>query len=192
MKAGRMRALPDSMQRLAEALNEWRVPTWLLGLLVALLGWRLGFALPGPGLDPSWWAGLYMATDQGMQFGTQVVFTYGPLGFLGLPWLWFSGLASIAFIYSAAIYLAFSCALVWTFRVRLGAPIACLISVLILAGVAGINYSIALAALWAFAVLSKHPPRHSLTVLSVAGALDDFKRYGVSSRASSVIDMIKR
>ena len=166
-----MRSLTDSMRRLAEALADWRVPTWLLGVVVALLGWRLTFALPGPGLDPSWWAGLYMATHEGMQFGTDIVFTYGPLGFLGLPWLWYGGLASVAFIYLAAVYLAFACALVWTFRARLGAPFACLISVLIIAGVPGINFSIALAALWAFAVLTKQPPRHSLTLMITAGAV---------------------
>jgi hypothetical protein len=157
--------------RRAEALAGRRPPTWLLGFVVAVLAWGPGFALPSPGLDPSWWSGLYMATDQGLDFGTEVVFTYGPLGFMNLPWLWDSGLAAIAFAYAATVYVAFAMALVWTFRGRLGAPLACLIAFLVLAGVPGIIVPIGLAVLWAFAVLSKQPPRHSLVALATGGAV---------------------
>lgn len=58
-----------------------RVPVWG-GLIVALLGWWVSFETPGPGVDPSWNAGLAMAVDQGLRFGKEVVYTYGPLGFL--------------------------------------------------------------------------------------------------------------
>ncbi len=37
------------------------------------------------GLDASWIAGLNIAVNQGMQFGKEIIFTYGPLGFLFLP-----------------------------------------------------------------------------------------------------------
>ena len=40
------------------------------------------FQLPGFGLDPSWMLGLNMAFDQHLHFGRDIVFTYGPLGFL--------------------------------------------------------------------------------------------------------------
>jgi hypothetical protein len=90
-------------------------PTWALGVIVALLGWRVGFYPPFGGVDPSWTAGLAMATKEGLHFGTQVVFTYGPLGFLdGLTW--YGDLAVLAFFYSAALYVGFSVALVWALR----------------------------------------------------------------------------
>ena len=45
---------------------------WLIGPIVALLGWQVGFETPVSGLDQSWWAGLYMAAHDGKQFGTEL------------------------------------------------------------------------------------------------------------------------
>src|ERR1700761_3460714 len=92
-----------------------RVPVWG-GLIVALLGWQVGFQTPGPGLDPSWNAGLAMAVDQGLHFGREVVFTYGPLGFLNSRLVWISGLGVARFLYAAGLYLFFCVGLVWALR----------------------------------------------------------------------------
>src|SRR6185295_12222702 len=65
------------------------MPTWLS----RALGWSLLYFLlvaciftfpemPGAGLDPSWRMALGYMFDHGMQFGRDVVFTYGPLGFI--------------------------------------------------------------------------------------------------------------
>ncbi|MBX7136653.1 MAG: hypothetical protein K1X83_01625 [Oligoflexia bacterium] len=62
------------------------------------------------GLDPSWQVGLHLIHQQALRFGTEVVFTYGPLGFLSTrlpfdgvkPWLLGSDLllfGSIAVLY---------------------------------------------------------------------------------------------
>lgn len=40
---------------------------------------------PRPGLDPSWHTGLSLAGTNGLRFGSQLSFTYGPLGFLDFP-----------------------------------------------------------------------------------------------------------
>ena len=37
------------------------------------------------GLDPSWVIGINVASIEKMQFGKDIVFTFGPLGFLYLP-----------------------------------------------------------------------------------------------------------
>ncbi|HVV89893.1 MAG TPA: hypothetical protein VHB53_05315 [Solirubrobacterales bacterium] len=92
-----------------------RVPVWG-GLIVALLGWGVGFQTPGPGIDPSWNAGLAMAVDQGLRFGKEVVFTYGPLGFLNSRMVFFGGLSVLSFIYAAALYVLFCIGLVWALR----------------------------------------------------------------------------
>jgi hypothetical protein len=84
----------------------------LAGAVVALLGWRVGMNPPGPGLDLSWNAGLAMATSHGLQFGREIVFSYGPLGFLQSPYIWFDQLGVIAFLFSALLYVAFAVALV--------------------------------------------------------------------------------
>jgi hypothetical protein len=94
-----------------------RVPVSVWGgLVVALLGWQISFQTPGAGLDPSWNAGLAMAVDQGLRFGKEVVFTYGPLGFLNSRIVWFSGLSVLSFLYAAALYVLFCVGLVWSLR----------------------------------------------------------------------------
>jgi hypothetical protein len=61
-----------------------------LGALVAAL-WGLSLVRPpgatGPGLDESWRVGMTMAAEQGLRFGQDIVFTFGPLGFAlqGVP-----------------------------------------------------------------------------------------------------------
>lgn len=60
----------------------------LAALEVALLALALGFSLigvpavPGPQLDPSWQTMLVHARGAGMQFGRDLIFTWGPWGFL--------------------------------------------------------------------------------------------------------------
>src|SRR5208283_1019541 len=62
------------------------------------IGWPACFALafvsafflsgtqqPPLELDPSWHAALEYSTAHHLQFGTQIVFTFGPLGFLAAP-----------------------------------------------------------------------------------------------------------
>jgi hypothetical protein len=92
-----------------------RVPVWG-GLIVALLGWWVSFETPGPGVDPSWNAGLAMAVDQGLRFGKEVVYTYGPLGFLNSRLVFFGGLGVISFLYAAVLFALFCIGLVWALR----------------------------------------------------------------------------
>jgi len=100
------------------------VPLWG-GLLVAMLGWRIGFDRPGIGLDASWNAGLAMAVEQGLHWGKGVVFTYGPLGFLQTGSVWFTGQAVLSFLYSGLVYVVFCVGLVWALRRRLPLVVAC-------------------------------------------------------------------
>jgi hypothetical protein len=86
------------------------------GVAVALLVWKVGMAAPGPGLDASWNAGLTMAVRNGLQFGREIVFSYGPLGFLQNPYVWYSDLGVVAFLFSSLVYLSFCVALVWALQ----------------------------------------------------------------------------
>ncbi len=119
----------------------------------------------------SWWAGIYMATHQGMQYGTEIVFTYGPLGFMKQPWLWYGGMASLAFVYVMLLYVAVAWALVANLRPRTGAPAACLITVLVISQVPGIDYSITIALLGAMALIARRPSGLPFTVFMVGGAV---------------------
>jgi hypothetical protein len=56
--------------------------------LFALIGWLCfpgSYDVAGTGLDPSWVVGVNLFAHRGFQFGHDVVFTYGPLGFLTRP-----------------------------------------------------------------------------------------------------------
>jgi hypothetical protein len=55
-----------------------------IGLLALIALWSLPRVLSRPegGLDPSHKLGIKMATLQGLQFGREIIFTYGPLGWL--------------------------------------------------------------------------------------------------------------
>jgi hypothetical protein len=86
------------------------------GLIVALLGWQIGFETPGAGLDPSWNAGLAMGVHQGLRWGPEIAFTYGPLGFLNTRLVFFGDLSVLSFVYAAALYVLFCIGLVWALR----------------------------------------------------------------------------
>jgi hypothetical protein len=60
--------------------------------------------LPAAGLDNSWIIGLNMAVARGLQFGTDIVFTFGPLGFLWRPAVCYPKLWLIAAIVALAVH----------------------------------------------------------------------------------------
>jgi hypothetical protein len=81
-------------------------------VLAAWLTWPVLSVAPGPGLDPSYGYGLTEAARQGLSFGHQIVFTYGPLGFLTAPSLWWAPAAAGALAVTAVVHLAW-CAVLW-------------------------------------------------------------------------------
>lgn len=60
----------------------------LLVFVISLATWPLETVRPEAGLDPSWIAALHMAASDGLDFGRDVLFTYGPLGYLTVPRLY--------------------------------------------------------------------------------------------------------
>lgn len=105
--------------------NQVPVAIWG-GLLVALLSWRVGMNPPGIGVDASWNAALAMGIHDGLHWGTEVVWTYGPLGFLQTNMVWFVDQAVLSFLYSGLVYVVFCVGLVWALRRRLPLLLACL------------------------------------------------------------------
>jgi hypothetical protein len=79
---------------------------------------------PQVGLDFSFAAGLHMAAHEHLRFGTQVVGTYGPLGFLRYPFLYYSWTAALALLYTGGVHLLLCVTLVWALRRMLPAVIA--------------------------------------------------------------------
>jgi hypothetical protein len=80
---------------------------------VALLT-PIGTIAPLPTGDNSWHASLAMAFNQGIQFGPSAIFSYGPLGFLEFPQLYYTTTFDLAVLYVTATHLIFCAALYWT------------------------------------------------------------------------------
>ena len=165
------RRLRAAAIRARATLTRWSVPFWAVGIVVALITWRLSFGLPAIGIDGSWIGGLYMAAHDGRDFGTQIVFTYGPLGFLAFPDLWYSDLAALAFVYGAAIYFAFSCTLIWALSRSLGKLGAAIVAFVFLATLPDLEQlPLVLAAAWALVAMQEERPRFAINLLIFGGA----------------------
>jgi hypothetical protein len=87
---------------------------WLVVAAIAVFSWPFGIGVLGASLDFSWISGLYMAVDQGRHFGTEIVYTFGPLGFLSWPSMWIGWLAIISFIYWIVTYGALIAVMTWS------------------------------------------------------------------------------
>lgn len=89
-----------------------------LGLVLAIFSWPYNAKalVPVPGIDGGWSASLEMAVVHRLPFGTHVLFTYGPLGFLSVWNLYFPPTAAASFVFLLALYTLVSAALVWSLR----------------------------------------------------------------------------
>jgi hypothetical protein len=106
-----------------------RIPAWIAGwLALAVTSWPVLGITAGPGLDPSWRIALHMAASRGLDFGREVVFTYGPLGFLSQPVFVTptTGLAALLFVFVAHLGL---CAVMLRSLLRTAPPVVAIVAV---------------------------------------------------------------
>jgi hypothetical protein len=140
------------------------------GAAAALLAWHVGMNSAGIGLDASWNAGLTMAVHEGLQFGRQIVFSYGPLGFLQSPFVYYSGLGLVAFLFTAALYLCFCIALVRALARVLPLAVAALLAFLVVGALPLIEQPPLLAVLAAMAMLERERSPRTIDAFLLAGA----------------------
>jgi hypothetical protein len=125
---------------------------------------------PSVGLDSSWNGGLTMAIHDGLQWGSDIVFTYGPLGFMNGQGLWYGDLGVIAFLYLASLHVAFCTTLVWALRRLIGALPAVLIAFLIVTVLPLVEESIVVAVLLCMRALEAERSERLLNALVIGGA----------------------
>jgi hypothetical protein len=111
-----------------------------------------------------------MATKAGLHYGTQVVFTYGPLGFLDGPFIWYGDLGVLAFLYSAALYVGFCVALVWALRRSLPIVPSVLVAFLIVALLPVVEKPILIAVLVCLGVLERERSQRTIDLFVICGA----------------------
>lgn len=89
--------------------QRWRTALAIGALTVAT--WPARTLVPTADLDQSWMGGLHVAARQGLQHGSDIVFTYGPLGFLNAPQVWSRGTVVLALAFTVIVRFAFLAAL---------------------------------------------------------------------------------
>ena len=148
----------------------------LIGVAVAinLLTWPSVGVSPQDGLDGSWQIGLHLAADQGLQFGRDIGFTYGPLGFLVFPLLVTGPTYALAFVATFAMRGLLVLALVVTARRGLGnaaiaIPIAYAASALLFTFPSEVGGLLALVVALMFIQQPVQTPRAALVVSALLG-----------------------
>lgn len=108
-------SLPRRLRDGARTLTAPAVAVPVIALLVFSLTWTGRLYDPDHGLDASWQNALYAADHLHLHFGSQFVFTYGPLGFLMFPILMYPGaLALVAYAWVALMLAATVALLAWS------------------------------------------------------------------------------
>ncbi|MBS1846353.1 MAG: hypothetical protein JST53_18240 [Actinobacteria bacterium] len=143
---------------------------WITGVIVALLTWQVSIVMPTANPDPSWMAGLYMALQHGKEFGNEIVFTYGPLGFLSWPGLWLGSLGILAFFFLSLVFVGFSVTLVGALEHSTNLPAAAVVTFLFLVTVPDLEQvPLLLAVGFCFFALRENPPSWGVRLLALGG-----------------------
>jgi hypothetical protein len=143
---------------------------WIAGVVVAILTWQVVVPLPVPGPDQSWMAGLYMALRHGKDFGSEIIFTYGPLGFLSWPGLWGGWLVIPAFLYMVVIATGFSVTMIGALERSTNLIAATLVTFLFFVTLPDLEQvPLMLAVGFCFFALRKDPPEWGVSLLAIGG-----------------------
>jgi hypothetical protein len=153
-----------------EALRKAARSNWVLAALLLVLTWPVGDLAPEAGLDPSWMAALYMAANGGLDYGRDIVFTFGPLGFLHFPVLYYPKLTALALLYTGVVQ--YGCCLAMLYAARRTFPLAiALLLAFLAASVLSADRVAALAFLVAILALDPAGPPLLRRLLPAAGGV---------------------
>lgn len=126
---------------------------------------------PAPGLDQSWQAGLFMAAHQGLTYGRDVMWTYGPLGFLSAPEIWQQHLALAAFVYTALLRFAVAVVIYNGARVSFGRVCGFIVALFAVAVSSGTTGELTiLFAVGVWSLRSGFADRRSVALAAAAGS----------------------
>lgn len=162
--------------------------TPLLAAVVAFLTWPVSSLAPSSGIDPSWVAALHMAAEMRLDFGEDIVWTYGPAGFLRFPTLYSGPTAALAWIYVGAVHFVTCLALLWAARRLLPLAPALLLTV-VLAKVPGDPVVAAFIGCFAFLALGDLGRNERRLLLVAGGVVSAFEGLGKLDSGVTVIGM---
>jgi len=148
------------------------------GLLCTVASWPVSGFVPTTGGDPSFEFGLAFAAVHHTAWGPHLDFTFGPLGFLDFPTLYFASTATLAFLYGIVVRITLFALLFRFTRITLPLPLAGLVSYAIGVTViaSGVTSDALMGPTFLLALLALRQPqlwirRSLIGVLSVVSAL---------------------
>jgi len=155
----------------------WRLGhSVVLAVPLAVITWPVYTLAPGGGTDGSGPGGMHEAAWRGVDYGTDLVFTYGPLGFLTFARFYHLPLAVLSLAYVAVVHWALIAAVLAVARRAVGLAPALVLA--FLAGMAFANTTpddptstaiTGLALVGAIALLRAPPTGRSLDLALLAG-----------------------
>lgn len=146
-----------------------RLPLVVLGIM--LLAWHPVELEPLPGLDQSWQAALHMALHDRIPFGSRFIFTYGPLGFLGAPTLWFGTTGAIAVVYTLLLRLSLAWALFVGARRSHGTVIGAVVALVVACASEVSLEPVPFLVLGVWLIDRELPTRRRLELMALSGGL---------------------
>ncbi|MGB2711854.1 MAG: hypothetical protein WBC33_10090, partial [Conexibacter sp.] len=103
---------------------------------IALVAWPVRSLEPGTSADWNWAATLFYAAEHGLNFGEQIAWSYGPLGFLSMwsgPVLFYDDLLLLSWLSTFLIHLSLAGTLLVALRRSLPLAGAAVVAVVVLA-----------------------------------------------------------
>lgn len=122
----------------ARARDRGMVAGIAVGAAVALVAWPVRTLAPGISGDWGWVATLSYAAHHGLRFGEQIVWNYGPLGYLNTwygPTLYYSGVLLASWLFAAIVQLLLAGTLLAALRRSMPLWLAALVAAVVLAPV---------------------------------------------------------
>jgi hypothetical protein len=159
---------PRRVARAAKALTA----TPVLAVALAVLAWPVESRLRAGsvGLN-SWPTALHLVAHHHFLWGSDLAYTYGPLGFLRFPLVYFEGTTRLALIYIGATQIALSATLLYVLRRAVGVWVGCALTLLALCLVPDERVA-AVVFIWAVVALrADAPPIVRAALVPAAGFL---------------------
>jgi hypothetical protein len=163
----RRRVSPSTARRVRAAITS----TWFLGAAIALFTWAPQSVLPSPGLDQSWKTALNMAAHERLDFGSDLIFSFGPLGFLHEPQVSYTGTAIAGGVYQVGLALAIAVSLLWAARRSFPLPVAVLLAFLASSLLVREEALLSIAFVWCVVWAGPDPPPVARPLIVYGGAL---------------------
>lgn len=136
---------------------------------VAVVAWPLKSLAPGVGGDWEWVGTLSYAAEHGLRFGSSLVWTYGPLGFLETPYgaaLYYPDTLALAWLYDVLVELLLAATLLAALRRALPLPVAALLAAAVL--VLQLEVGLALGFAWCVLLILRAGDREAQVALPLA------------------------